>query len=92
MFQSQSGIHSSLLKLGRGDPCVSEQRPIHPAELKIEDRLSVKEAKVIHAILWLYSLMATIVFALLGLALLISSVFGHAFVMVFGLGSSLLSW
>lgn len=92
MFQSQSGIHSSLLKLGRGDPFVSERRPIHPAELQIEDRLSVKEAKVIRAIIWLYSLMATIIFTLLGLALLISSVFGHAFVMVFDLGSSLLSW
>jgi hypothetical protein len=47
---------------------------------------------VIRAILWLYSLMATIILTLLGLALLVSSVFGHAFVMVFGLGSSLLSW
>jgi hypothetical protein len=90
MLQSQSGLHSSLPKLGRGDPFVSERRPIHPAELKIEDRLSVKEAKVIPAIIWLYSLMATIIFTLLGLALLVSSVFGHAF--VFGLGSSLLSW
>jgi hypothetical protein len=47
---------------------------------------------VIRAIIWLYSLMATIIFTLLGLALLISSVFGHAFVMAFGLGNSLLSW
>jgi hypothetical protein len=47
---------------------------------------------VIRSILWLYSLMATIIFILLGLALLISSVFGHAFVVVFGLGSSLPSW
>ena len=66
--------------------------PIHPAELKIEDRLSAKEAKVIRPIIWLYSLMATIIFTLLGLALLVSSVFGRAFVMVFCLGSSLLSW
>jgi hypothetical protein len=92
MLQSQSGIHSSSLKLGRGDPFVSERRPIHPAELKIEDRLSVKEAKVIRAIIWLYSLMATIIFTVLGLAVLISSVFGHSFVMVFGLRSSLPSW
>ena len=47
---------------------------------------------MIRAIIWLYSLMATIIFAVLGLALLISSVFGHSFVMVFGLRSSLLSW
>jgi hypothetical protein len=47
---------------------------------------------VIRAIIWLYTLMATIVFSLLGLALLISSAFGHAFLMVFDLGSSLLSW
>jgi hypothetical protein len=86
------GISCSFLKLGRGDPFVSERRPIHPAELKIEDRLSVKEAKVIRAIIWLYGLMATIIFTVLGLALLISSVFGHSFVMVFGLRSSLLSW
>ena len=92
MSPSKSGIHTSLLKLGRGDPFVSERRPIRPAESKIEDRLSVKEAKVIRAIIWLYSLMATIIFTLLGLALLVSSVFGRAFVMVFGLGSSLVSW
>jgi hypothetical protein len=47
---------------------------------------------MIHAIIWLYSLMATIVFTLLGLALLISSIFGHSFVMVSGLRSSLISW
>jgi hypothetical protein len=47
---------------------------------------------VIRPIIWLYSLMATIIFTLLGLALLVSSVFGRAFVMVFGLGSSLVSW
>ena len=47
---------------------------------------------MIRAIIWLYSLLATIIFSLLGLALLISSVFGHAFVMAFGLGNSLLSW
>ena len=87
-----SSIDSSLLKLGRGDPFVTKWRPRHPVELEIEDRLSVKEAKVIRAIIWLYSLMATIIFTLLGLALLISSVFGHAFVMVFRLGTSLLSW
>jgi len=36
--------------------------------------------------------MTTIVFTLLGLALLISSIFGHSFVMVSGLRSSLISW
>ena len=92
MFPSKSGIHSFLLKLGRGDPFVSERGPIRAAELKIEDCLSVKEAKVIRAIICLYSLMATIIFTLLGLALLISSVFVHAFIMAFGLGSLLLSW
>ena len=35
---------------------------------------------MIRAITWLYSLVATIVFGLLGLALLISSAFGHAVV------------
>jgi hypothetical protein len=38
---AQSGIHFSLVKLGRGDPCVSRCRPIHPAEFQIEDRISV---------------------------------------------------
>jgi len=47
---------------------------------------------MIHAIIWFYSFLATIIFSLLGLALLISSAFGHAFVMVFNLGSSPLSW
>jgi hypothetical protein len=32
------------------------------------------------AIIWLYSLMATIIFSLLGLALLISSAFGDALI------------
>jgi hypothetical protein len=40
---------------------------------------------VIRAIIWLYSLMATIIFSLLGLAFLISSAFGHVSVMVFDL-------
>jgi hypothetical protein len=35
---------------------------------------------MIRAIIWLYSLMAAIIFSLLGLALLISSASGHAFV------------
>jgi hypothetical protein len=35
---------------------------------------------MVRAIIWLYSLMATIIFSLLGLALLVSSAFGHAFI------------
>jgi hypothetical protein len=45
-------------------------------KLKIVFRF--KGGKMIRAITWLYSLVATIVFGLLGLALLISSAFGHA--------------
>ncbi|MBV8098182.1 MAG: hypothetical protein JOZ31_03385 [Verrucomicrobia bacterium] len=40
-LQSQTAIPFTLLKLGRGDPFVSKCRPRHPAELQIEDRLSV---------------------------------------------------
>ena len=76
---SQWGIFLITETRWRQSLC-KQRRPTNPARLKkLKTVLRFKGGKVTHTIIWFYSLLATIVFSLLGLALLVSSAFGHAF-------------